>query len=332
VRETARALVEAVIVSVVRDSEQTRAAKVVDALFSAGIRALEVTAPTPGCFDILHAHRDKKDVVLGVGTVLDRATVTRAKEAGARFIVSPSFDPDIIAAAHEVGMVAIPGAYTPTEIVNAQRAGADFIKIFPISTAGGPKYLRLLGGPLPNLPLWVSGNVALEEIGDYLDAGAKLLGLTSALSGDPRPEVIAENVKQAFAAVTLARSARTLLLIQGTGTPLELDFDSLLAMPAGEQVRVGEVVAGRSGEGVWLRTLLARAGVPQDAEVTVESADGSFRRTTGARALYEGGIIQHQSGGLPLSRDAGGPLRLYVKGGTSNCDNVKGLARIAVPE
>lgn len=328
-RETARALVDAVLVAVVRDSEETRAAKVVETLLSAGIRALEVTAPTPGCFDILRAHRDR-DVVLGVGTVLDRPTVLRAKEAGAKFIVAPSFDPDIIAAAHEVGMVAIPGAYTPTEIVGAQRAGADFIKIFPITTAGGPKYLRLIGGPLPNLPIWVSGNVMLEEIGDYLDAGAQLIGLTSALSGDPRPEVITARVQQAFEAVRAARASRTLLLIQGTGAPLELDYAALAGLPTSEQVAVGSVIEGRSGDGVWLRTLLARANVPPDAQVSVESADGAFRRTTSARALYEGGLVHHASGGAPLPRDAGGPLRLYVKGGASGCDNVKGLARIAL--
>jgi 2-dehydro-3-deoxyphosphogluconate aldolase / (4S)-4-hydroxy-2-oxoglutarate aldolase len=323
VLSTARALAEAVIVAVVRDKDQGRAAAIVDALLSAGIRALEVTAPTPGCYEILRAHAGS-NAVLGVGTVMDTIDLSRAKDAGARFVVSPIVDEEIIRKAREMGMVAIPGAMTPTEIVTAHRAGADFIKIFPISAVGGPKYVRLIRGPLPNVPFWVSGSVSIEEIPEYLDAGAKLLGLTTALTGDP--EKIGERVARALDAL----KAQSSLVIVGPAGRVELDVRELSKLPESEHVDLGSMFAGRLGNAVRLRSLLERAGVPRESEVDVESGDGAFKRSTSAALLYDGGVVHHATDGVPLSRDAGGPLRLYVAGGASGCDNVKALARITV--
>lgn len=321
----ARALEAASIVAVVRDKEASRAEEIVGALLAAGVRALEVTAPTPGCFDLLKKHAGS-GAVLGVGTVVEPIDVARAAAAGAQFIVAPNFDPAIIAAAHDAGMVAIPGAMTPTEIYAAHKAGAEFVKIFPISAIGGAKFVRLLRGPLPNIPLWVSGSVAIEEIPEYLDAGVKLIGLTNALTGGD-PAQIGARVAQAL---SLKRS-RTLLLIEGPGgRKIEVDAASLAALPAAEHVALSAMIPGRRGDAVRLRSLLERAGIPRDAELEVASEDGSFTRSSPAAALYDGGLLHHATDGAPLSREAGGPLRLYVAGGVSGCDNVKALARIAV--
>lgn len=321
----ARALEAAAIVAVVRDKEASRAAELVEALLAAGIRALEVTAPTPGCFDLLKKHAGS-GAVLGVGTVVEPIDVSRAAGAGAQFIVAPNFDPKIIAAAHDAGLVAIPGAMTPTEIYAAHKAGAEFVKIFPVSAIGGAKFVRLLRGPLPNIPLWVSGSVAIEEIPEYLDAGVKLIGLTNALTaGDPAE--IGERVARALA----MKKSRTLLLIEGpAGRKIEVDSATLASLPASEHVALGELVPGRRGDAIRLRMLLERAGIPREASVEVESDDGAFKRTSPAAALYDGGLLHHATDGASLSREAGGPLRLYVAGGVSGCDNVKALARIAV--
>jgi hypothetical protein len=184
----------------------------------------------------------------------------------------------------------------------------------------------MIGGPLPDLPLWVSGSVAIEEIGEYLDAGAKLLGLTTALTADPSPQQIKERVTRALAAL----SGQPVLLIESTGHKIELDLRAIRGLPRSEHVALDAMVPGRKGDAVRLRTLLERAGVPREAEVEVESSDGAFKRSTAAALLYEGGVVHHATDGVPLTRDAGGPLRLYVAGGGSGCDNVKALARIRV--
>lgn len=200
-KETLDKLFEACVVAVVRENDARRAREVAKGLIAAGIRALEITAGTPGCFEILEElGRSKVDCVLGVGTIRTRKDLSRAVEAGARFLVSPHTDPTIIRETKDVGCVSIPGAMTPTEVLAARKAGADVVKIFPISAVGGPRYLRQLRGPIPDVPLWVSGTVALDEIEGYLEEGVSLVGLTSALGNDP------SDVAEANAAVARFRA------------------------------------------------------------------------------------------------------------------------------
>jgi 2-dehydro-3-deoxyphosphogluconate aldolase/(4S)-4-hydroxy-2-oxoglutarate aldolase len=116
-----------------------------------------------------------------VGTVYDANVVPRARKAGAAFVVTPVLLPEVAAACAREDILCILGALTPTEIHRARLAGAGCVKIFPIESMGGPEYVKLLRGPMPDVPLWVSGGVEIEQVRQYLDLGVRAVGLTSAL-------------------------------------------------------------------------------------------------------------------------------------------------------
>ena len=118
--------------------------------------------------------------VVGVGTVLDSATCADAIHAGAQFIVSPAFDPEIVATTKRYGKISIPGAFTPTEILRAWTAGADVVKVFP-STTLGPGYFKDILAPLPQLKLTPTGGVDQKNAGDWIRAGAVFVGAGSSL-------------------------------------------------------------------------------------------------------------------------------------------------------
>lgn len=154
----------------------------VEAIRAGGITAIEVTMTTPGALAAIEelARRLDEEVLLGVGSVLEAETTRRAVEAGARFVVSPVFKPEVIEAAHHAGAPAIPGALSPTEIQAAHEAGADLIKVFPASLVG-TDYFRAVLAPLPHLRLMPTGGVTPENAGEWLRAGASAVGLGSAL-------------------------------------------------------------------------------------------------------------------------------------------------------
>lgn len=333
-RETQQGLRAATVVGVVRNGDGARAEQIARVLLEAGLPALEVTANTPGVFEtIAKLCADFPHAILGVGTVRTTSHLRSAVSAGARFVVSPHTDRGLIHAAKGSGLTVIPGALTPTEIVTAQTTGADFVKVFPISTAGGPSYLRALAGPLPDVAIWVSGQVSLAEIPDYLAAGAELIGLTGALTAglpDAPAEaarVLHERALQANQAVIDFRDGTALLTIRVGDRVAEVGMKALRRVPGTEHSRLEALVPGRRGHAVRLRVLLQSAGLPPEAEVRLVSHDG-FTRTVSARALYEGGLLHYATDGHPLGRDQGGPLRLYIVHGTEQCDNLKGLARI----
>jgi 2-dehydro-3-deoxyphosphogluconate aldolase/(4S)-4-hydroxy-2-oxoglutarate aldolase len=118
---------------------------------------------------------------VGVGTVWDPGAVQEAKEAGASFVVTPVVLPEVAAACREHDILCVLGALTPTEIYAARLAGAAVVKVFPIAPVGGPRYIESLNGPLGGVPFWVSGGVAIDDIGPYLRLGVRAVGLTSAL-------------------------------------------------------------------------------------------------------------------------------------------------------
>lgn len=332
-RETIRdRLAETAIVAIVRETDEHRARAIALALRDAGARSIELTAPTPGCFAILaELARTATPPILGVGTILEPDDVLRAADSGASFAVSPHTDPNLIDAAHRAGLVAIPGALTPTEVLAAHRAGADVIKLFPISAVGGARFVRDLRGPLPDLRLWASGGVALEDVGELIGAGVSIVGLTSALTADtgpdPRPALEAR-LSRANEAVQVARQGRWLLHVRGPLAMLKVGRAELRALPKEEHVLLEELVPGRRGQAVRIRRLLAEAGITTDDDVEVTSSDGAFRRKLPAKALLEGGVLHHATGGQALDRSAGGPLRLYIAGGAAGCDNVKAVAQI----
>ena len=153
-----------------------------EALLAGGLTVIEVSLGTPGALaGIERLSKVLGDALLiGVGTVLSQEMCRDALSAGAQFVVSPHFDAGIVAVTKQGGKVSIPGAYTPTEIVQAAAAGADLVKVFP-STQLGPGYIRELLAPLPDLRLMPTGGVTVGTAAEWFKAGAKCLGVGSSL-------------------------------------------------------------------------------------------------------------------------------------------------------
>ena len=202
------------VVAVIRLREASALRSVVDALAEGGVRALEVTMTVPGAIRLIAelAPALPPEILLGAGTVLDAATARAAVDAGARFVVSPVFRPEVLAACHDLGAAAMPGCFTPTEILTAWEAGADVVKVFP-ATALGPGYFRDLRGPLPQLKLMPTGGVSLLNAGDWIRAGAVAIGVGTALVDPALAEAgrfpeITSRAREFVAAVAAARRAR----------------------------------------------------------------------------------------------------------------------------
>ena len=167
------------LVCVIRASSAERAMNAAQSLLRAGFKLIEVTMTVPGAFEAIKelAAHVTEDVMIGAGTVMNAADARQCIENGAQFVVSPTCEIDIIRPCRDAGVVAIPAGLTPTEIVQAWRMGAHVVKIFPACSVGGPAYVKALRGPLPDIPLWVSGMLAAREARDYLNAGVQLVGL-----------------------------------------------------------------------------------------------------------------------------------------------------------
>jgi 2-dehydro-3-deoxyphosphogluconate aldolase/(4S)-4-hydroxy-2-oxoglutarate aldolase len=176
-------LVEATgVVAIIRTREASRVRGLVDALAAGGVRALEITMTVPGAVELIAsiAPTLPADFSLGAGTVTDVETTHAVIDAGASFIVSPVFLPEVVQACASRGVPSMPGCYTPTEIFSAWRAGADVIKVFPATTLG-PGYLKDVRAPLPDIKLLPTGGVSVENAGEWIRAGAFAVGVGSAL-------------------------------------------------------------------------------------------------------------------------------------------------------
>ena len=182
-RARVTAQVEALgIVAVIRLKDPAKLRAVVDAIAAGGVRALEVTMTVPGAVGLIRelAPTLPDGFLLGAGTVTDVATARAVIDAGASFVVSPVFKPEVVAACHERDVAAMPGCFSPTEILAAYESGADIVKVFP-ATALGPQFIKDVRGPLPQVKLMPTGGVTLENAGDWIRAGAVAVGLGSAL-------------------------------------------------------------------------------------------------------------------------------------------------------
>lgn len=170
------------VVAVIRLQDSNKLRGVVDALAAGGVRALEVTMTVPGAIGLIEriAPTLPGEFQLGAGTVLDAETARLAILAGARYIVSPVFRPDVLAMCHRYDVAAMPGCFSPTEILAAWEAGADVVKVFP-ATALGPGYFKDVRGPLPQVKLMPTGGVSLENAGDWIKAGAVAIGVGTAM-------------------------------------------------------------------------------------------------------------------------------------------------------
>jgi 2-dehydro-3-deoxyphosphogluconate aldolase/(4S)-4-hydroxy-2-oxoglutarate aldolase len=175
-------ILAAKVIAVIRMKDAARLAAAAEALRRGGVTALEITMTVPGAVDIIRemARTKEPGALVGAGTILDAGTATDVIAAGADFVVSPILDPDMVMACREAGVLVAPGAFTPTEIVAAWRAGADIVKVFP-ATSLGPQFFRDLRGPLPQIRLMPTGGVTIENARDFLAAGACAVGIGTAL-------------------------------------------------------------------------------------------------------------------------------------------------------
>ena len=182
--DTVQALVEIGAVAVLRMRDSEDLLPTIEALRAGGITALEITMSTPEALACIEeaaaAFREDEEVLIGVGSVLDGPTARQAIAAGAQFVVSPVLKPGMIETCHRYDVPAVPGAFTPTEAERAHELGADIVKIFPASTVG-PGFFRALNGPMPHLKLMPTGGVTLTNAGEWIRAGASMVGVGSAL-------------------------------------------------------------------------------------------------------------------------------------------------------
>ncbi|SER90614.1 2-dehydro-3-deoxyphosphogluconate aldolase / (4S)-4-hydroxy-2-oxoglutarate aldolase [Gracilibacillus ureilyticus] len=170
------------LVGIIRGVNPKDILSVANALHDGGIHTLEITVDTPAVLQVIEQLRNElpEEVIVGAGTVLDAETARAAIMAGSQFIFSPVVNTETIRITKRYGIVSIPGAMTPTEILTAYEAGGDVIKVFP-ARAAGPDYIKDIKGPLPHIPLMPTGGVGLDNLTEYFEAGAVAAGLGGSL-------------------------------------------------------------------------------------------------------------------------------------------------------
>jgi 2-dehydro-3-deoxyphosphogluconate aldolase/(4S)-4-hydroxy-2-oxoglutarate aldolase len=182
--ETVQEAIERVgLIPVLRAKSSAQAHAVVRAMLKGGVTVVEVTMTVPGAVDLLKElkHEYGDELLLGSGTVTTAEEAEETIAAGAEFVVSPSFHQSVLTRTHSMGKIAIPGSLTPTEVITAWRAGADYVKVFPCSAMGGASYLKSLLAPFPFLKLIPTGGVTLQTAEAFIQAGARALGVGSDL-------------------------------------------------------------------------------------------------------------------------------------------------------
>jgi 2-dehydro-3-deoxyphosphogluconate aldolase/(4S)-4-hydroxy-2-oxoglutarate aldolase len=201
-------------IAVIRMKEKDKVFKVVEAIVKGGVKCIEITMTVPGAIDIINElskiYRD--DIIIGAGTVLSTESSKEVIEAGARFVVGPVFIPQIIKICHDNDVVAIPGCFSPTEIFNAWVEGADIVKIFPANVLG-PRYLSDLKNPLPELRLLPTGGVTVENVGEWIEAGADAVAIGTALLDkkaieEGRYEILEEKARKLVNNIMEARNKK----------------------------------------------------------------------------------------------------------------------------
>ena len=201
--ETTQQIIERVgLIPVLRAKNSKQAHAVVQAMIAGGVTVVEVTMTVPGAIDLLKELKKEygSSLLLGSGTVTTASEAQSTINAGAEFVVSPSLHPEVITTTKTNGKLSIPGALTPTEIITAWRAGADYVKIFPCSAMGGASYLKSVLAPFPFLKVIPTGGVTLESAASFIQAGARALGVGSDLVNlaaidAGRPEIITDTAR-----------------------------------------------------------------------------------------------------------------------------------------
>ncbi len=180
------------IIPAVRVPSQEDALFASRAVFEGGIPIVEITMTVPGALDVIAELRQSHpEAIVGAGTVLDVDTAHACRISGATFMTSTGLDPDLLDFGKEHDLAIIPGALTPTEVIVAKKAGADFIKIYPCSAVGGASYMRALKGPFPGLRFIATGGVNQQTAADFIRSGASAIGVGQDLL--PRDAIRARN-------------------------------------------------------------------------------------------------------------------------------------------
>ena len=207
-------LKETGLVPVLRAASVEKAIALAEAVAAGGVDVPEVTMTVPGAVEVIaRLVRERPEILVGAGTVLDPETAERCIGAGAQFVVSPALNLKTIALCRRLSIAVLPGALTPTEIVTAWEAGADVVKVFPAGAMGGAKYLVSLKGPLPQIEMIPTGGVSLASAMEFLEAGAFALGVGSDLvdakaMAAGKPEVVTETARKYMAVVREFRARR----------------------------------------------------------------------------------------------------------------------------
>jgi len=183
VEETIRRIGETGIVPVIRASHAEEAARAVEAVCAGGISLVEITMTVPDAPRVLReVARANSGFLIGAGTVLNAKQAEICIDAGARFLISPGLSPEVMRTAAKHRVLAIPGAFTPTEVMAAIDLGVEVIKIFPCGSGGGPSHIKALRAPFPNCRFIPTGGVSLKNAEEYFAAGAFALGIGAELA------------------------------------------------------------------------------------------------------------------------------------------------------
>jgi 2-dehydro-3-deoxyphosphogluconate aldolase/(4S)-4-hydroxy-2-oxoglutarate aldolase len=190
------------LVPVLRAESEEQALGIASAIADGGVTVLEITMTVPGAIRVMaRLTKERPDILIGAGTVLDAETARMCMLEGAQFVVSPALNLKTIEMCHRYSIPVLPGALTPTEVVTAWQAGADVIKVFPASALGGAKYLKSLKAPLPQVEMIPTGGVSLATAKEFLEAGSFALGVGADLvdtkaMAEKKPEKITESAKK----------------------------------------------------------------------------------------------------------------------------------------
>lgn len=190
------------LVPVLRAESEEQALGIASAIADGGVTVLEITMTVPGAIRVMsRLTKERPDILIGAGTVLDAETARMCMLEGAQFVVSPALNLQTIEMCHRYSIPVLPGALTPTEVVTAWQAGADVIKVFPASALGGAKYLKSLKAPLPQVEMIPTGGVSLATAKEFLEAGSFALGVGADLvdtkaMAEGKPEKITESAKK----------------------------------------------------------------------------------------------------------------------------------------
>lgn len=210
---TTESILNGGLVAILRAPTVEHFPAITEALLNAGIHSIEITLTAPDAIDsiALLSARYEDDAIIGAGTVVTADQAEACVDAGARFLVSPTASPDVLAAARIAGVAAYPGTLTPTEMLNAVQAGAAAVKLFPAS-AVSPRFITDVHGPFPDIAIMPTGGITIPDIAAWIDAGAAAVGLGSPLVGKCGVTGVDaglhDRARQAVDAVSSARSKR----------------------------------------------------------------------------------------------------------------------------